>query len=59
VTLLDGKVSTQLGEQQLLTLLRRSKNPNISAGSERKGHALLDTENVLVCTRNPSPITKM
>jgi hypothetical protein len=48
----------KLGEQQLLARCA-AYNPNISAGSERKGHALSDSEIILVCTRNPSPKTKM
>jgi hypothetical protein len=44
VTLLNGKVSTRLGEQQLPSPIAPSKNPNLSAGSERKGHALFDSE---------------
>jgi hypothetical protein len=46
VTLLNGKVSTRLGDQQLLARFAPPKNPQLSAGSKRKGHALVDSENI-------------
>jgi hypothetical protein len=46
--LLNGKVSTRLGEAAA-SLFAPSKNPRLSAGSQREGQALVDSENILMC----------
>ena len=48
VTLLNGRVSTRLGEAAA-SLFAPSKNPKLSAGSQREGQALVDSENILMC----------
>jgi hypothetical protein len=59
VTLLNGKVSAQVEVISSCSPRCAAYNPNITAGSERKGHALFDSENDLICIRNPSLETKM
>jgi hypothetical protein len=49
VTLLNGKVSTQIGWTAAANPIAPPKNPHLSAESKREGQALVGSENILIC----------